>query len=252
MANPNAEILLEKSRRGHFGFEELQPGILIPYTFRSDQKLCVLNVFLLRLKVELVGLSNRLWDIGFLTGFYMHPDEKKLWLEICAYHDFADIYRAYHWNERDILVPMESVRDVFKYATDCRRKLELGNQTEIACGMLKILMKATKEEIVLPFISKNGHRYVPSQFPNVPDTLKASFILRDIDVLYMLFALDVLNVDIPVENYKMPCVLLDEVVMHIITSGNNIECWDNYWPPGNNNRSNEEPQVIFLGKQINL
>lgn len=53
-----SDTLSEIWRRSNYAFEEIQPGIRIPFTYRhQDLKLFAMNVVIMRLKMELVDLN---------------------------------------------------------------------------------------------------------------------------------------------------------------------------------------------------
>lgn len=221
--------LLEATHRGHFGYEVINSDLIIPYTYRGDLKLCPTKVFLWHFGKENISLSADLIKFDYLRGFAMLPQEIRLWNEINHFHNDT-MYIIYLSEGKDTLVKMQDVRDIFKYIDDCKQQLQHGAHIQNACGMARIWLPATKTEIILPFVLKNGQRYVPSEIPKVPKTLDAT-TLTGIEAMYMRFLFDVMKVPLSSDIFEIPCVRLDEVVAHLKAQTNgNIDYADDYWP----------------------
>lgn len=259
--------IFEATQRGHFGYEGIQPNLIIPYTYRISQRLCDIKVFLWHLSQQTIGLDENFKDFRFLKGYKMHGDESRLWDEIKYFHNDT-VYNAHISYQNTSLIRMEDVRTVFRYIDDIKRKMLHGAQSKIACGMVRIWLPTTKLEIIWPYVLKNGQRFIPLNFPFVSKTPAATTLI-DIDVLYMRFVINVMKVNWPIGNFQLPCALLDDEVEHLRTKTNgNFEYTDEYWPSKepnyisesiNNNRndlpalssgtnddtSNIEPEVIF-------
>lgn len=222
---------LEASRRGHFGYEVINWNLIIPYTYRGSQKLCPTKVFLwyFEKNKENISLNADLIKFDYLRGFGMLPSEICLWNEINHFHNNS-MYEIYLSEGKDTLVKMQDVRDIFKYIDDCEQKLQHGAHIQNSCGMARIWLPATKTQIILPFVLKNGKRYVPAEIPNLPKTLDAS-ILTGIEAMYMRFLFDVMKVPLSSGIFEIPCVRLDEVVANLKSQTNgNIDYADDYWP----------------------
>lgn len=221
--------LLEAARRGHFGYEEIKPNLIIPYTYREDRQYCATSVLVSHFENENIGLPENLVAFEYLKGFPMIADESALWNEINIIHN-DDKYKMEFVHGKESIVNMVDVRAIFKYMDDCKERLAHGLTKKIDCGTARIRMKMTNTEILLPFVVKDGQRYVPVDISHVPKTLNITK-LTDIHVMYMRFVFHVLKMELPSTGYDVNCVLLDEVVAHWKKQANgDFEYTNDYWP----------------------
>lgn len=221
--------ILESARRGHFGYEEIKPNLIIPYTYREDRKYCATSVLVSHFEKENIGLPENLVAFEYLKGYPMMADEIVLWDEINIIHN-DDLYKTEFVHGNESIVNMVDVRAIFQYMDECKERLAHGLTTKIDCGIARIWMKMTKTEILLPFVVKDGQRYVPVDISHVPKTLNITK-LTDIHVMYMRFIFHVLKMELASTGNDVNCVRLDEVVAHWKkqTIGD-FEYTDDYWP----------------------
>lgn len=217
---------LDSVYSGHFGYDEIKPNIIIPYTYRGNQKFCSTWVFASHFeKGGYVGLPEKLIAFeGFLKGYLMTHVEVRLWNEINIHND--DLYKTKFVYGAETVVKMDDVRAIFKYTYDIKQWLAHGLINKIDCGIVRIL---SETEILLPFVVKEGQRYVPMDISYVPEILNISTILTGIHVMYMRFVFYVLKKEPENMGFDIKCVLLDEVVAYY-KKNKEFEYMEDYWP----------------------
>lgn len=219
---------LEHTRRGKFGYDEIS-GQVIPYIFRNDEKFCASKIFAWHFDKHKHSLKSSLIDFGYLKGYEMYREEACLMDEINGWHNDNMYVRLF--TQQDTLVKMNEVRDIFKYVNDCTEKTNNADKFNMIGGMARIRLSLEKGDIILPFVSKNGARYVPvdSVTPS-PEGLNIT-TLTGIDVMYIRYLFDVLKIPIPDHKFEMPCVSLVQLIAQLSKSaGGYYDYDDNYWP----------------------
>lgn len=239
--------ILEATHRGHFGYEELNGNLIIPCIFRGTQKFCATKVLLWYFKQHtgLKDLSEYSTDFRYLKGFQMHRDEIYLWNEINHWHNGSMYPFDFVYN--DTLCNIEDVRDIFNYLDDCKQKLTLHAKTDASSIALFWWPANDHEEVMLPLVSSNGQRYVPTsmlQFLKLPQTL-SSITMTGINVMYMRFLFEVLKIDKPTESSEMPCTNFDELVAYLNSSDSGYFGYtDDFWP------SKKRPEVAVNNENL--
>lgn len=228
----------ESTRCGKFGYEVISDQVFIPYIFRGNRKLCAEKIFSWHLNSQQFGLSANLFDFGYLSGHDMNHDESCLFKEINKWHNNS-MYPV-SFKEKDSLVYMDDIREIFKYAHDCTQKSMLGDKYKMAGGIVRIQYVYAEDEI-LPYVRKDGKLLIPVQFlfrsTSLPRTLSVT-TLNNIDVMYLRYVLEVSKMcDLQTELHKsqvskfnVPCVQLDEFIAFL--SKENIQYIgydDKYW-----------------------
>lgn len=252
----------EATRCGKFGYEVFN-RFTIPYIFRDNERCCATKMFSWHFERLNINLSPNLIDFGYLKGYEMHREEALLMNEINKWHN-NEMY-PYTFTRSETLIKLEDVRDIIKYIDDCEEKQKSGTQFRMAGGgIFWLQLSKSKEAIVLPYVTKDSQRYAPLHVlftsKTVPQTLNVTKV-TGIDVMYMRFLLDVLKINITSQNFEIPCVNLDELVIHLTANEDGYyDCDDNYWPckdsikpninsirfftsKGNNNNSVDQPKV---------
>ncbi|XP_055302363.1 uncharacterized protein LOC129568463 [Sitodiplosis mosellana] len=224
---------------GKFGYEIFNGSIVIPYIFRFNEKYCATKVFSWHFEMQNINLSSHLIDFGYLKGYEMYREEACLMNEINKFHN--DSMYPFTFNRNDTLVKLEDVGNIFKYVDECAQKLKSGTQYKMVggSGVARLWLPKSEQYIVLPYVQKNGQRYVPIHILFASNTVSHTLNvtkLTGIDVMYMRFLLDVLKIKITTLKFEVPCVNLDGLVAHLTANEDGYYDYDeNYWPSKENN-----------------
>lgn len=243
------DIEREAIHYGKFGYETFN-GIIIPFTFRNNEKYCAKSIFWWHFNKQNVKLRSNLIDFGYLKTYKMHDEEADLWNDINEWHN--DSMYPYTFSQNDALVKLEDVRDIFKYVAECGQKLELGTQfTMTKGGMFR--MQLNRTNIYLPYLRRNSQCYVPVRilFPlnAAPKTLDVTK-LTGIDVMYLRFLLDVLEIQIASKIFEMSCVILDQLVAYLRTKEGDYDVYY-YWPSKKCIRDKVNDNLSIFTKTLN-
>lgn len=218
---------LEQTRCGKFGYENISGhAYAIPYILRNNEKLCASKIFEWHFDKHKHSLKPSLVNFGYLKGYEMHREEACLIDEINGWHNNNMYGRL-----SETLVKMDDVRNIFKYVNDCTKKRKEGDKFTMIAGMARIRLSLDRDDIILPYISKNGQRYVPIHSLNpLPSGLVVT-TLTDIDVMYIRYLFDVLKIPLPHQKFEMPCVSLDQLIAQLSkNAGGYYDYDDKHWP----------------------
>lgn len=249
----------ELTQCGKFGYETInfnKGKIIIPYIYRADGKYCATKIFswhfdCIQAINKSIIINPHLIDFGYLHGYDMHREEACLMNEINHWHNNS-MY-PYTFYQHDTIVKLEDVRDIFNYIDDITEKLKFRTSYRMHGGsMLWLWLPKSKQTFVLPYVTKNAQRFVPVHNSlasnNVPLNVTK---LTGIDVMYMRFLLDTLSVNVPSQQFELPCVYLDDFVAHLVANEDgHYEYDDNYWPTKISPRPKDNNNVPFFSSTV--
>lgn len=241
---------LASTRCGKFGYENVS-GHFIPFIYRRNEKCCATKMFVWHFEKQKHELSRDLIAFDYLKGYEMYNEEVCLINEINKWHN--DSKYKYIFGTTDTLIKMDDVQNIFKYVNDCTQKSKDGHKYSMIGGMARIRLSSHAADEVFPYILKNGQRYVPVRCVNSPHAL-AIETLVDIDVMYIRYLFNVLNMDLPHKKFEIACVNLDQLITHLTINNGGYYDYDNdYWPTKDPsaNRMNNNDLSFFTSLQKN-
>lgn len=232
------EDLNESTRCGKFGYEVINDQVIIPYIFRGNCKWSATKIFTWHFDHENFDLSSNLCDFSYLKGCDMNSEESCLFNEINRWHN--DSMYPFSFKKNDLLMPVDGICEIFKYAYDCTEKSKLGDKYKMAGGIVLIKYGHSRGDI-MPYIQKDGKKFIPVQLAcglkSLPQTVSTT-TLKNIDVMYLRYVLEVSKMaDLKtgllksqMQKYEVPCVQLDEFIAFLSKEDSRYTSYDdNYW-----------------------
>ncbi|XP_031625472.1 uncharacterized protein LOC116342113 [Contarinia nasturtii] len=251
----------ERTLRGHFGYEVIdEPAkVYIPYIYRNNDKWSPTSIhiwhFVQFMKGTYIELRPYLHDFGFLKGYKMNTEEENLMEEINLIHnDRKYPYQFKTKKQPNNLINIQDVLNIFQYVRDCTEKSKLGTQYQMKGNMAKIEILSSESELlitksyVLPYVTTENNRYVPSHVlfdKNILPKKLPVTILKNMDAMYLRFLLDVLEHEIPMSSFKIPCLNLTELLEYLKESETIHDIDYNYWPTNDSNTTVNNNNLHF-------
>lgn len=221
-------IAKNRARLGHFGWEYLFNGVVLPVIFRDQEKLCAVQIFIKHtfLHFNYNLLDNELMHFRYVNEYKMTDDEYCLINEINHYH-CGSMYK-HTFKAGDTLMKYEDAKDILEFIHNCSRKLLHGDQTEVRkCGIVSITWPKATEAKLIPFISIDKKRFIPFDYvKGVPYYNGELTYLQGINIHYMKFLYKILKLDTSTLLDSIQCVPIREIRRKYPS---NIEI-TNYWP----------------------
>lgn len=217
-----------ESDMGHFGWEELFGGFVIPYIIRREEKFSALQIFSKLVAHSTMCISNDADLLKFddVQTWPLTQIESYLLNEINHMH--CDGLYDHTFKSGDKLVELNVIRQMAKFIHDCQQKINFGIDYDLdVCGILCIRMEKDEwlKEYLVPYVRLNCMRYVPftnCEFYN--GTPRASVTLTSVDLQYMKFMHKVLHLEVQDIAH---CISFEEIVKDI---GPNRVTVNEYWP----------------------
>lgn len=189
-----------ESDMGHFGWEELIGGFVMPYIVRENKKYCSLDIFTKH------GARYFHWNmndddlrtIDDLQTYPLTQIESYLMNEINHLH--CDSLYDHNFKNGDTLLELNDIKQMIRYFYDCHQKLSYGDEYELHSGgilSIRIRIDEIRKDFLVPYVQHNCIRYVPinkCEFYN--GTPKQSIKLTGINLQYMKFMHKVLEMEI--------------------------------------------------------
>lgn len=195
-----------ESDMGHFGWEELISGTVIPFIVRENKKYCSLDIFTKHLVRDIHAnlKDDDLKKFDDLQTYALTQIESYLLNEINHLH--CDSLYRHNFKIGDFLVELNDINLMSQFFHDCRQKLTYGDEYDLRiCGILRIRRNSDSRDFLVPYVRIDDAPYVlinKCKFYKTPP--KKCVKLKGINLQYMKFVCKVLHMKIDDIGHCMP------------------------------------------------
>lgn len=214
------------ARFGHFGYEIFVGDLIVPYIYRSNEKLFAISMFQYNLlkSDRFPPFFNNLANFHYLKQRTKKakPIEINRLNEINVVH--SDTLYPSTFND-EVLLSYSDAAQIAQYQDDCTNTAQTFH---LNCGgFARITLKTIQNrEFILPYFIKSEKRLVPFTLVDgiIPGITWRTYTLTNIEMMYMKFQCSLLVYDLDVNRQEIPCIVTEQLTNYC----RHIDL--NYWP----------------------
>lgn len=267
MDNPNQE-LVKDAKFGHFGYQVLARDLIVPYIYRSNNKLFSISMLEWHLKKRNLFPAHLLIlnEFAFIKSRLEIATTHEMVLldEINLIHNDG-IYSEFKTNE---LLRYVDAAQIAQCQIECSNALR---KSHLKCGgfVCTTIRTLDNREFILPYFFKNDKRLVPLILINriVKGVKWQTYDLNNIELIYMKFLTKLIACDMDFSQPTLSCVSVNHLLDHFqlinseywpketdrfentiakkIGENNNTQQTDSKKPGSNNNIGKHKPNNDF-------